>query len=198
MSDHFCGTCRFSRYKMGSVVLACVIALAGAGCGGSGGNGGNGDNDDDSQADNGTEPDAELFAELEGTWERVCHDLDGESAFHQDSLVTYDNGTAEIDFRFYEDESCNEPVGEARIVYDVALGETIVTESGLEAREIDMEVVEDPDEVAAAEQEFNIYHIEEGDQDTKYRGQSDPDDPPATAGQRPNTLDFEVPAFRVD
>tara|TARA_R110000796_G_C14486690_1_gene427305 strand:+ start:151 stop:669 length:519 start_codon:yes stop_codon:yes gene_type:complete len=125
-------------------------------------------------------------AELSGSWSGRFCEQDQSEGYYQDK-VTFDTltNTAIISTNYYFDANCLILIEEIDSQTSwFTLGETITTDSGLTAREIDVFQTED----MMPPVQYSIYRI---DGDVLYLGDSTDIEYTGTTEDRPTSLDFE-------
>lgn len=149
------------------------------------------DNDDDDEIGEG-------WPELQGVWESDCFVVtgeDGASDAPQVHTIAIDGDQAEQDVEIYDenDTTCSgAPIFEPFMLWRYEVGDEITTTGGVTAREIDVELLEDPDGVGEHDEEYDIFRLEDDD-NTLYFG----DEAGLSPEDRPDTLDFTKPFTRI-
>lgn len=155
------------------------------------------DSDDDDDNGNGEEV-GDGWPELQGVWQSNCFVVpgeDGASDAPQIQTVDIDGDRAEVDAAIYDetDTTCaGATIVEASIVWRYEVGEEITTSGGVTAREIDVEVVEDPADVTDFDEEFDIFHINDDGNTLYFSADAAP-----RSEDRPDTLDFDRPYTKI-
>ncbi|WP_406672183.1 hypothetical protein [Natronospira sp.] len=151
---------------------------------GDGNGNGNGDGGDNGDGDAGLEP-------LQGAWTSGCVFIDGENQILERHV---DGNIAEGYFEIFDeaDTSCaNTPVFSGYLAWEISAGDEITTDSGVTARELDIELTDDPDGLGAPDNEYDIFRVEG---DTPYFG----DNPSTSPENRPTALDWDTPFHRME
>lgn len=179
-------------------ILVCTLVSAFmVGCGG-GGNGSNPESVNEETGssgegeDNGTVTPGDQVTALEGTWNKQCGKVDGES--HYDIVtVSFTVGKVSTNIENYIDGGCTIPVQEAPNPVasgNFSLGENIVLSDGVTATELNTHVTRF-DGAEFDIYEYDIFYI---DNDTLYTSIESG----STPEQRPTSLNYNRPFDRVD
>lgn len=169
-------------------LTALLFALILGGCGG-------GSSSDSSSNDTNNDLgfDSAGWPALQGKWESACFTRDGNDQRIIRNFV--DNEvTQEVDVFSTSDQSCGGSlVFEATYTYAYQVGDELTTDTGVTAREIDVVVTSDPDDVIPPEEEegFDIFHID-GSGFLYFA-----DDAVPTEVDRPTAIDFSIPYTKI-
>lgn len=134
----------------------------------------------------------EGWPELQGVWQSDCFVFDDTPQI-QTFDVDGDQGENGVEIYADDDTSCSgTTVFETTINYRYEVGDEVQTDDGVTAREIDVEVLEDPDDVAEHDEEFDIFHINDGGNTLYFSADAAPNE-----ADRPNSLDFDRPYTKI-
>src|SRR5690625_1195602 len=119
--------------RLGALALALTLAACDGSSGGSSNNKGEG------------------YEPLQGTWRSDC--LDYEDTPQRITLdISGDEAISTFDI--YQDPHCTQKLGTFTITYRYSVGENLLTVGGMEAKQLDVVVIDDPDKVAEYPREY--------------------------------------------
>ncbi len=179
-------------------VVACTLVsalMAGCGGGGSGSDlektSGN-TTPDTGNEDNGAVTPSDQITVLEGTWNKQCGPVEGET-HHDIVTVSFTGGTFASSIENYIDSGCSIPFQEApnpTSSGNFALGDDILLSDGLTATELDTHITQ----FDGAHFDINEYSIIYIDNDIFYTAEGTTD----STAQRPTSLDYGRPFYRIN
>lgn len=138
-------------------------------------------------------------AELNGVWHWACHlvDNDPDNGYQAVTLrigtqaVPREQAAVRIDI--FSDAQCRTRLRRVNFVYGIRVGEQIETRDGLRAREIDLTIISDPEQLDEQSHIYDIYYIEG---DTLYFGLEEAGHDTYSPAGRPVRLDRSAPHQR--